>query len=61
VFYEETKEEPLKRQTMWKAAKRLSVMVGKKVMATYGSMKLNGDKDEMMGYLFAVVEEKKKS
>jgi len=54
AFFENTKELPLKRQTMWKAAKRLSVMVGKKVSATRGAIKLNGDAGAMDGYLFQV-------
>ena len=57
VFFEDTEEEPLRRQTVWKATKKLGAMVGKKVIAVYGSMKLNGDKDKMKGYLFSVVDE----
>lgn len=59
AFFEETKEQPLKRQTIWKASRKLSGMLGKKVKAVYGSIKLNGDTSDMMGYLFSVVEEKK--
>jgi hypothetical protein len=59
AFFESTKSEPLKRQTVWKAARKLSAMVGKKVIAINGDIKLNGDAEAMKGYLF-VVEEKKR-
>jgi hypothetical protein len=58
AFFESTKEEPLKRQTMWKASKKLSIMVGKTVVAVNGDIKLNGDKEAMKGYLFMVKEKK---
>jgi hypothetical protein len=53
MFYESPETQPLKRQTIWKATKKLSVMVGKKVIATYGE-KSNGT-DVKKGYLFTVV------
>jgi hypothetical protein len=61
AFFESTSAQPLKRQTVWKAAKKLSSIVGKKVVAVYGDMKLNGDKEPMKGYLFSTVENKKKT
>ena len=56
AFFEETSDQQLKRQTVWKAAKKLSVMLGKRVTAVYGSMKLSGNEIEIKGYLFAVEE-----
>lgn len=56
VFFENSKELPLKRQTMWKAAKKLSEMVGKKVVAQRGVLKLN-DSQALEGYLFSVVDQ----
>jgi len=52
AFVFDTRRTPLKPQTMWKASRKLCVIVGKKVVACkgkYGSKK---------GYLFKVVEEK---
>lgn len=57
VFFENSKEQPLKRQTMWKAAKKLTVMVGKKVVAQRGALKLN-DEQALQGYLFSVVDQR---
>ena len=54
MFYENKKEEPLKRQTIWKAAKKLSILVGKKVVAVYGEKELDGIKQN--GYLFTIEE-----
>ncbi|MEM2849041.1 MAG: hypothetical protein QXI36_02055, partial [Candidatus Bathyarchaeia archaeon] len=31
AFFEDTREEPIRRQTVWKAARRLSETLGKKV------------------------------
>lgn len=54
VFFENSKEQPLKRQTMWKAARRLSKIVGKEVVAQRGVLKLNHE-EGAEGYLFSVV------
>jgi len=55
AFFEDDKKEPLKRQTMWKAARRLSQLVGKKVVAQRALLRIqNGEALE--GYSFAVVE-----
>jgi hypothetical protein len=48
VFVYDSKEVELKPQTMWKASKKLSVLVGKKVVAVKGTM------DHSKGYLFSV-------
>jgi hypothetical protein len=52
MFYEENKEERVKRQTVWKAAKKLSGLIGKKVVAVYGEKEFDGVKQN--GYLFMV-------
>jgi hypothetical protein len=54
MFYEDTQEEKAKRQTVWKAAKKLGVLVGKKVVAVYGEKELDGVTQK--GYLFMVDE-----
>lgn len=58
AFFESTEKQPLKRQTAWKAAKKLSKMVGKKVSAVNGDIKVNGN-EALKGYLFIVVDEEK--
>jgi len=55
MFYESPENQPLKRQTIWKAAKKLSVLVGKKIVAIYGE-KSNGS-EPSKGYLFMVESE----
>jgi hypothetical protein len=52
AFVFDTKETHLKPQTMWKAAKRLTVLVGKNVVAVKGKY------DKEPGYSFMVVDEK---
>jgi hypothetical protein len=59
VFVKNTKENMLKPQTMWKASKKLSVMVKKKVVAINGEKRENGEESQR-GYLFMVMKEKKK-
>lgn len=54
VFFESSKELTLKRQTIWKAARRLSEMVGKTVVAQRGVLKLNSESG-VEGYLFVVI------
>jgi len=45
-----------KRQAVWKATRKLSGMVGKKVVAVYGEKELDGVQEK--GYLFMVEETK---
>ena len=52
AFLEDTPSDPLKRQTVWKAAKKLSEMIGKKV--NYASGVLDVDDSPLVGYLFSV-------
>lgn len=57
AFFEDSREQPLKRQTVWKAARRLSEMVGKKVVAERALLRVqNGESLE--GYAFSLAEEK---
>ncbi len=56
AFFEDTREQPLKRQTIWKAAKKLSRMLEKKVVAVKGIMETD-NKGKMEGYLFMVEEQ----
>uniref|UniRef100_A0A6M3M1L3 Uncharacterized protein n=1 Tax=viral metagenome TaxID=1070528 RepID=A0A6M3M1L3_9ZZZZ len=53
AFLEDTENDPLKRQTVWKAAKKLSEMVGKKVTYKAGLLDIEEDK-VLSGYLFTV-------
>ena len=46
-------EGPVKRQTVWKAAKKLSNMVGKKVIAERALLRLPGE-EFLEGYSFSV-------
>jgi hypothetical protein len=55
AFVYDTKEVPLKPQTMWKAAKKLSAMLNKKVVAIRGYY-LEENSDPSKGYLFTVEE-----
>jgi len=55
VFFEDTREQPLKRGTIWKAARRLSEMIQKKVVAQYVLMKTENGQAGLEGYLFSVV------
>jgi len=51
VFFEDSAEEPLKRQTVWKASRKLSELLGKKAVYERRFLTLkNGD--VMAGYLF---------
>jgi len=47
-------EGPLKRGTAWKAARRLSEMVGKKVIAEWAVLKLADEDEALEGYSFSV-------
>ena len=53
AFLESTENDPLKRQTVWKAAKKLSEMVGKTVSYKAGLLDIEDDK-VLTGYLFTV-------
>jgi len=55
AFFEDSKEEPLRRQTVWKAARKLSEMLKKKVIVEKTILRLkNGGSLE--GYSFSVSE-----
>jgi len=55
AFFEDSSEQPLKRQTVHKAARKLCEMLGKKVVAEKTFMRLkNGE--SMEGYSFLVKE-----
>lgn len=55
AFFENTSDQPLKRTTIWKAAKKLSRMVGKKVVAHRALYRV---KDICLeGYLFEVSDQ----
>ena len=61
AFLEQTDDRELKPQTMWKAAKKISKMVGKPVKA-YPALyrKENGDQETYFeGYCFQTVEDEK--
>jgi len=55
AFLEDSSEQKLKRQTVWKASRRLTVIVGKRVVAEKGFLKLENETN-LEGYLFSVVE-----
>jgi len=55
AFFEDSPEEPLKRQTIWKASRKLSAMVGKKVVANRALLRVQGR--ELEGYSFSLSHE----
>jgi len=55
AFFEDSTEEPLKRQTVHKAARKLSEMLGKKVVAEKKILRLDNG-ESMEGYSFSVKE-----
>jgi len=55
AFFEDSVEQPLKRQTVWRAARKLSEMVKKKVVAEKTILQLENGKS-LEGYSFSVVE-----
>ena len=60
AFFEDTKEQRLKRGTIWKAARRLSEKLGKKVQTDRVVLRLeNGDGLE--GYLFSLAQPQSQS
>ena len=60
AFVFDSKETPLKPQTMWKAAKKLSKMIGKKVVAIHGRYQ-EDQTDAAVGYLFSVADSESSS
>jgi hypothetical protein len=57
AFFEDSSEQPLKRQTVWKAARRLSELVGKRVVAERALLRVQ-DGEAIEGYAFSLAEEK---
>ena len=53
VFLETTSDLPLKRSTVWKAARRLSEMVGRKVRYDRAFLRVDGV-DVLEGYSFSI-------
>ena len=53
AFLEGNSENPLKRQTIWKAAKRLSKALGKKVCYDRALLRVDGV-DVLEGYSFSI-------
>jgi hypothetical protein len=53
AFLESNGERPFKRSTMWKAAKKLSKMVGKTVRAERALLRVDGV-DYLEGYSFSI-------
>lgn len=60
AFLEDSAEQKLKRQTIWKAARKLSVMTKKTVVARRGVLKLKPG-GNMEGYLFSVAAQRSRS
>jgi site-specific recombinase XerD len=56
AFFENSRKQPLKRQTVWKAAKRVSEMVGKKVDVKPALLRLESG-ESMEGYSFSLVNQ----
>ncbi len=52
-FLEDDASEPFKRSTIWRAARRLSELVGQKVVANKALYRIN-EKIVLEGYLFSV-------
>ena len=58
AFLEDPEQGPLKRQTVWKAAKKLSKMVGKKVRFDRALFQLDDEEETRLeGYAFSVEED----
>ena len=58
VFLEQDSERPLKRGTIWRAAKKLSEMMGKKVRSDRALLRIDGV-DVLEGYAFSIVEDQR--
>ena len=57
AFFEDSSEQRLRRQTVWKAARRLSELVGKRVKADRALLRVQ-DGEAIEGYAFSLAEEK---
>jgi len=55
AFLEDSDERPLKRSTVWRAAKKLSQMIGKKVVYDRALLRIDGV-DALEGYAFSIEE-----
>jgi hypothetical protein len=55
IFFEDSKEQPLRPGTVWKASRKLTAMMGKPVAAQKGLLKLETGAN-LEGYLFSVKE-----
>jgi len=55
AFFEDSVEQPLKRQTVWRAARRLSEMVGKKVEVKRALLRIQKG-ESLEGYAFSLAE-----
>jgi len=54
VFLEDTGAPPLKRQTVWRAAKKLTKMVEKKVLYGRALLQMEEGNSFFEGYLFSI-------
>ena len=54
VFLEDTGALPLKRQTVWRAAKKLTKMVEKKVLYARALLQMEEGNSFFEGYLFSI-------
>lgn len=54
VFLEDTGDPPLRRQTVWRAAKKLAEMIGKKVRYDRALLQVEGGDAFFEGYLFSI-------
>jgi len=53
AFLEDSDERPLKRTTIWRAAKKLTKLVGKKVVYDRALLRVDGV-DVLSGYAFSI-------
>lgn len=54
VFLEDKGDPPIKRQTVWRAAKKLTKMMGKKVFYDRALLQMEGADAFFEGYLFSI-------
>ena len=54
VFLEDTGDPPLRRQTVWRAAKRLTELVGKRVLYDRAALQVGDGDAYLEGYLFSI-------
>lgn len=54
VFLEDKGDPPIKRQTVWRAAKKLTKMVEKKVLYDRALLQVEGEDVFLEGYLFSI-------